>query len=96
MSSPLIEEFLFDELNEAKINSHGLSIHQVAQVLENTHVIIHNRKQRRGLYLLIGKDRGGNCISIPIEKTYHPKLWRPITAWFSKNSERTLIEKRER
>lgn len=96
MSSPVIEEFLIDDLNETKISSHGLSVRQTIQVLENKHIIIPNRKHRRGLYLVIGMDNGGNCIAIPVERTYDSRLWRPITAWFCKDSERTLLEKKER
>lgn len=96
MSSPVIEEFLIDDLNETKINSHGLSVHQIIQILENKHIVIPNRQHRRGLYLIIGKDNGGNCIAIPVERTYKPRLWRPITAWFCKGGERTLLEKKER
>ena len=96
MSSPIIEEFLIDDLNETKIGSHCLSLSQIIQVLENKHIIVPNRKRRRGLYLVIGKDNGGNCIAIPVEKTYDSRLWRPITAWFCKDSERTLLKKKER
>lgn len=95
MSSPTIEEFLIDDLNETKISSHGLSVRQVIQVLENKHVVVPNRKHRRGLYLVIGIDNGGNCIAIPVEGTYDSKLWRPITAWFCKDSERTRLERKE-
>ena len=96
MSSPRIEEFLIDDLNETNIGSHCLSVRQIAQVLENKHIIVPNRKRRRGLYLVIGKDNGGNCIAIPVERTYDSRLWRPITAWHCKDSERTLLEKKER
>jgi len=96
MSSPVIEEFLIDDLNETKICSHGLSAHQIIQVLENRHIVIPNRKRRKGLYLVIGRDNGGNCIAIPVEPTYDSILWRPITAWLCKDSERILLEKRER
>lgn len=96
MSSPLIEEFLINEVNEEKINSHGLSIRQVVEVLENKHIVIRNRKHRRGLYLIIGTDNSGNCIAIPVERTYDPRLWRPITAWFCKGSEQALLKKKEK
>jgi uncharacterized DUF497 family protein len=96
MSSPVIDEFLIDDLNETKISSHGLSVRQVIQVLENKHIVIPNRKHRRGLYLVIGIDNGGNCIAVPVERTYYPRLWRPITAWFCKDSERSLLERKER
>lgn len=96
MSSPHIESFLFDDENEEKIMSHGLSAYRVMQVLGNIHVVFPNRKGRRGMYLIIGRDNGGFCISIPVERTYNPLLWRPVTAWPSKAGEETILKKKER
>ncbi len=56
MSTPDIVEFLFDGENEEKVAAHGLSIRQVAEVLDNEHRIVPNRKGWRGLYLVIGRD----------------------------------------
>lgn len=78
MSSPRIEYFLFDEENEKEISAHGLSIYQVFQLLDNVHIIMPNRKQRRGEFPLIGRDNSGICISVPIEPTHKSGLWRPI------------------
>ncbi len=94
MSSPVIEAFLIDDLNETKIFSHGLSVRQIIQVLENEHAIIPNRKRRRGIYLVIGRDNGGSCIAIPIEPTHGSNVWRPITAWPCKPHEQALLGKR--
>jgi uncharacterized DUF497 family protein len=95
MSSPRIDSFLFDDENEDKITGHGLSLHRILQVLDRPHIIVPNRKQRRGLYLIIGRDSGGSCISIPIESTHTPYIWRPITAWQCKKGEETLLTKTE-
>ena len=81
-----------DDENEEKIATHGLSASQVVQVLDNVHLIIRNRKRRRGLYLLVGRDNGGACIAIPVEPTHVSTLWRPITAWPCKTHERTILE----
>ena len=59
MSSPRIDAFLVDDENEEKIAAHGLSTRQVTEVLENVHVILRNRRQRRGLYLVVGRDNSG-------------------------------------
>ena len=96
MSSPYIETFLFDDENEEKIIAHGLSVYRVIQVLDNIHVLLPNRKGRRGVYLIIGRDNGGSCISIPIERTHIAAVWRPITAWPSKAGEETILKKSER
>jgi hypothetical protein len=49
MSSPRIEAFLIDDENEEKIAAHGLSARQITEILENLHVVLRNRKRRRGL-----------------------------------------------
>ena len=90
-SRPRVEALLIDEDNEDKFAIHGLNSRQVVEVLEYEHLIVPNRKQRRGLFLLIGKDRGGACIAVPIEPTNDPALWRPVTAWRCKDSERARL-----
>lgn len=96
MSRPEIEAFLVDDVNEEKAARHGVSIHRVTEVLENVHVVVPNRKVRRGLYLIIGRDRGGSAITVPVEPTHEPGVWRPVTAWPSKPHELTLLQKGER
>lgn len=96
MSSPRIEAFLIDDDNEEKVAAHGLSTRQILQVLENIHVILRNRRRRRGLYLVIGQDNGGACIAVPVEPTHETTLWRPITAWPCKPHERTILENSRR
>ena len=96
MSSPIIEGFLIDDVNEAKFAVHGLSARQVVQVLDNIHIVVPNRKRRRAKYLVIGRDNGGGCMAIPIEPTHILHLWRPITAWPCKDREQTLLGKRGR
>lgn len=96
MSSPRIEAFLIDDDNEEKITAHGLSVRQVVQILGNMHVVVRNRKERRGLYLIIGRDDGGACIAVPVEPTHEATLWRPITAWHCKPHEKAILEKNRR
>ena len=94
MSSPRIEAFLIDDENEDKMAADGLSARRVLQVLDNVHLVVRNRKRRRGLNLVIGTDSGGACIAVPVEPTHETTLWRPITAWSCKPHERTLLEQR--
>ena len=73
--------FLFDEANELEIARHQVSPERTDEVLDGPHVIVPNRRNRRGLIMVIGRDHGGACIAIPAEPTHDPTLWRPITAW---------------
>lgn len=91
MSSPTIADFMFDPDNEDKIGRHGLTTSQVLQVLDSEHVVAPNRKGRRANYLIIGRDHGGAAITIPVEATNDPFVWRPITAWPSKEHEEAKL-----
>lgn len=87
MSTPVIEGSLIDEENEDKFWVHGVTVASVLQVLDSPYRVQKNRKERRAAYLIIGRDRQGRCLAIPIEPTYDAKLWRPVTAWSCKASE---------
>ena len=96
MSSIIITEFLFDDENEEEIAQHGLSPDAVLQVLENPNIVGPNRRKdyHRGSHLVIGRDNGGRPITIPVEATHIPELWRPVTAWPSGKWDHAELEKR--
>jgi uncharacterized DUF497 family protein len=89
---PTVVGFLFDDHNEEKCAAHGLHPRQLEQVLDGEITLVPNRRGRRGVYLLIGRDHGGTCIAVPIEPTRESGIWRPITAWPCKDHERTLLD----
>jgi uncharacterized DUF497 family protein len=82
---------VFDDENEDKIAAHGLVPEQVEQILDNPHIVVRNRKRRRAMYLVIGRDNGGRCIAVPVEPTNDPVTWRPVTAWPCKDHERSML-----
>lgn len=81
MSLLILYGFLIDDDNEPKFWHHGLTAESVLQVLDHQHRIKRNRKERRASHLVIGRDRQGQCMAIPIEPTHDPHVWRPVTAW---------------
>lgn len=92
MSSLAILDFLFDDDNEDEMARHGITPEMALQVLENPMVVLPNRKGRRASYLIIGRDRGGACLAVPVEPTHEPNLWRPVTAWRCKERERARLD----
>ena len=93
MSTPYVATLLWDDENIEKLAGHGLALERVDEVLDDPgRVIATNRQDRRALYLLIGRDDGGAAISVPVEPTHDPYMWRPITAWLSKDSERAMLQ----
>jgi hypothetical protein len=95
MSMPDVADFLFDHENEEEMAVHGLTPRRVIQVLENKHIVVPNRRRRRAQFLIVGRDNGGASISIPIQPTGDPLVWRPVTAWPSKDHERQRLERSE-
>ena len=95
MSMPDVADFLFDHENEEEMAVHGLTPRRVIQVLENKHIVVPNRRRRRAQYLIVGRDNGGTSITIPIQPTGDPLVWRPVTAWPSKDHERQRLERYE-
>ena len=87
LAGPYIRGFMFDDHNEAEFAAHGITVRQVDAILANRFSTRRNRRGRRGLYLVIGRDGSGNCIAAPVEPTQERGLWRPITAWYCKPSE---------
>lgn len=88
---PRIADFVIDDENADKAWRHGIRPGQLLQVLDNRPGIVVNRRNRRGLYKVIGRDDGGACITIPVEPTGNPEVWRPITAWYSEQWEEALL-----
>jgi hypothetical protein len=93
MASPIITDFLFDVDNEEKVAAHGLRPWQVLHVLEGPHAVVPNKKAMRASHMVIGRDRGGRCITIPVEPTHDSTLWRPVTAWPCKDHERAVLDR---
>ena len=93
MSMPDVANFLFDAENEAKMGNHGLTPQRVLQVLDSRHIVVKNRRRRHGVFLIVGTDNGGACITVPVEPTHDRLLWRPVTAWPSKDHERAWLDR---
>ena len=93
MSMPDVADFLFDDENEDKLAAHGLTQERVLQVLENRHIVVKNRRRRCGVFLIVGPDNGGAYITVPVEPTHDRLLWRPVTAWPSKDHERAWLDR---
>lgn len=93
MSTPIIQDFQFDADNLDKLATHRLSDWQVAEILDNEHVVVPNRKRRRAKYLVIGLDNAGNCLTVPVAPTSDRGVWRPVTAWRCKDSERAKLQR---
>lgn len=81
MSTPWVEQLLFDDENEEKLWRHGLIPDDPLAVLEGRYRIARNKRGHRASFLIAGWDGQGRCVPIPIKPTHDPVIWRPVTAW---------------
>ncbi len=88
---PLIADLALDDENVDKMWVHGISPEQVVEMVYNKPRVAVNRKGQRGDYLVVGRDNEGACIAMPIERTSEETTWRPVTAWYCKQSEEARL-----
>ena len=92
MPEIVVERFFIDDDNIEKFWRHGFTLEQILQVLDSPRRRVkRNRSARRASHLVVGRDLSGRCIVIPIEPTYDPVVWRPVTAWPCKPGERSWL-----
>lgn len=85
---PEYSEFEFDDENLAELDGHNIAMEDVIAVLEGAPKFFRNRKGRAATKLMIGPDRSGRILSVPIIETPVPGRWRP-TAWPATKSQQT-------
>ena len=93
MSRPIVNDFLIDSDNAEKFAMHGLTFRQVQQVLDDQIYVGRNKRGQRTPVVVIGRDHGGLCITIPVEPTLEEDVWRPVTAWPCSKNEEDRLEK---
>jgi uncharacterized DUF497 family protein len=89
-----VEDLVIDDRNEEKFARHGVTAREVRQVVEeeNLRVFRNKKTDDNAPYILVGKTRGGRLLTVAIDPTENPGVWRPRTAWDSSESERTRYE----
>lgn len=88
-----VRMLIWDELNEEHIADHGVTVREVYQVVENPHVVVKNRKRRRGKYLMIGRTRGGRVLTVALANTRTVDTWRPVTAYEATDAQKRVLER---
>ncbi|CAN5482378.1 hypothetical protein BH20CHL6_BH20CHL6_03950 [soil metagenome] len=79
--SPIdVDDLVFDDENEAKFASHGLTIEQVQQVFDYRPRFYENRSGRRASHVMLGPTFDALLLVVPLEAC-GDGLWRPVTAF---------------
>jgi uncharacterized DUF497 family protein len=89
---PTIHDLVFDDENESKLWKRGIAPEDVFDLVAAPHLVVRNKRRRRGLYKLIGRGTDGRMLTIVIERTFSKTVWRPVTGWPSTAGEITQFE----
>lgn len=82
-----IESFDWDEENAGHVARHGLVPDQLEDLVDGRYVVLRNKRDGAGEFRIIGRDRGGRLVTVVIVSTSNPRVWRPVTAWYSNAAE---------
>jgi hypothetical protein len=83
---------VFDERNTAKLRGHRVSIREALEVLWNSPRAFGNQSPGGAPYVVIGPTDSGRMITLPIDATDEPEIWRPRTGYTSSARETERYE----
>lgn len=90
---PRVEEFIWDDTNEAKVLARAISPDAIDEILTSRFAVFRNRRNMTGAYQVVGRDLQGRYLTVIIEgSSADNTIWRPVTAWPSKQSEVTKAQ----
>ena len=69
------------------MHGHGISIRQALEVVDEQPRLLRNDAPDGARLLLVGPDKSGTFVTMPIDPTDEFGTWRPRTAYPSKLSE---------
>lgn len=87
-------DLLFDDRNLAKLGSHGLTLRDALEVLEEDPRLMRGSSPENAPYVLIGPNAVGTVITLPIDPTHEPGVWRPRTGYPSSQAEIARYQER--
>jgi hypothetical protein len=77
----------FDDRNLAKLAAHGLTMRDALDVLDEDPRLMLNKSPEGAPYVLIGPTAVGRMVTLPIDPTNEPGVWRPRTGYASSDAE---------
>jgi hypothetical protein len=87
-----VDGFLFDDRNIAKLAEHEVTIREAFEVLEGNPKGFRNHSEGAP-WVLVGATLSGRMITLPIDPSDEPGMWRPRTGYDSSNKELRRYEK---
>jgi hypothetical protein len=83
-----IRFLVWDDANEEHLAYHGIAPHDVEDVLNVNEWVIDRHPRYPDQIRMIGFTRGGRWLTVAMDPTPWPDVWRPVTGWDSTSEER--------
>ena len=89
-----IDEWEWDEENEAELARHALTPRRVLQVARTKPRFRRNRKRRTATHMMVGPDLGGTIWVVCIAPAGGGEgSWRAITGWLGEEADKEWYER---
>ena len=86
-----IARFEWKDHNIAKLAAHGISQQEVNEVRDRDDWVLYRNRRYLDQVRIIGPTVNERLLTIALEPTDDPAIWRPVTAWETTASERRLL-----
>ncbi len=89
----VVHELLVTDVAAGKLGRRGISDAEIAQLLANANVTVHNpaAAEEPVRRLLIGRTNGGRALTLVIEQTIEPTSWLVVTGWTAGDEELRML-----
>jgi uncharacterized DUF497 family protein len=82
-----IHELLFDRGNRRELAGHGIAPREVREIIDLDQWVVTRQPRYPDQVRVIGYTRGGRCLTVAMEPTHDPAIWRPVTGWAATREE---------
>ena len=76
-----VRRLLWWQENVEKLAVHGITQDEVLEVIELDWWVVYVHPDYPEQVRIVGPTRGGRLITVALDPTDQPELWRPITGW---------------
>jgi hypothetical protein len=82
-----IEALSWHRANEAKLLRHGIGREEVDDMVDRGEWVVTVHDDYPDQVRVIGPSLRGRFLTVAMEPTADPRVWRPVTGWVSNRSE---------
>ncbi len=83
-----IRYLVWDNANERHLAYHGIEVREIQELLDTNEWVIDRHPRYPEQVRLTGYTQSGRWLTVAMDPTPWPEVWRPVTGWDSTAEER--------